>query len=46
MITAAAEASTSMRALSRWVRFLSVVSPAAQKVPYREPSLRVTGTDT
>ena len=46
MITAAAEARTSMRALSRLVRSLSVVSPAAQKVPYSEPSLRVTGTET
>ena len=46
MITEAAEASTSISDLSRLVRSLSVVRPAAQKVPYREPSLRVTGTET
>ncbi len=35
-----------MSALSRFDRPLSVVSPVAQKVPYFEPSLSVTGTDT
>ena len=46
MITAAAWASTSMSDLSRLVRSLSEVSPAAQNVPYRLPSLRTTGTET
>jgi hypothetical protein len=46
MMTEAACASTSMSALSRLVNALSVVSPAAQKVPYIVPSLNVTGTET
>ena len=46
MITAAAWASTSISALSRLVSSLSEVSPAAQNVPYSEPSLSTTGTET
>jgi hypothetical protein len=46
MITAAADARTSIRALSRLVRSLSVLSPKAQKVPQSDPSLRTTGVET
>ena len=46
MITEAAEARTSISALSRLVRSLSEVRPAAQNVPYSDPSERVTGTET
>ncbi len=46
MMTEAAEASTCMSAWSLLVSPLSVVSPAAQKVPYIVPSLNTTGTET
>ena len=46
MITAAADARTSIRDLSRLPSSLSEVSPNAQNVPYRMPSLRTTGVET